>query len=801
MKRIFKYALCTLLLGSLFAGCEKETTPERVNVQHPEEQEQIHRDNAYYQRLREYKKSKHKLAFGWYGTWTAMGPSYQTRISNCPDSMDIISIWSQWHTLTPAQVADKEFVQKVKGTKVTYTIFSDKMPEPFASMFDDPYSDEAIEAYAKAYCKDSMDKYNYDGIDIDYEPGYGASGPFVGNPAPELFNKLIEAMGKYVGPKSGTGRLFMIDGVPYAVRGEYVEYFDYGIVQAYASSGYTDLQNRFNNAYNAGWKPEQYIFAENFESYWKNGGVDHRTRDGQTVNSLLGMALFNPTQGEGGGFGAYHMEYEYAHNDMPYKYMRRAIQAVNPAPIGDYSKTLVAINEAGTESFEVSVTPSGVVYGDVTTTLSARLSQVVEADTDITLAVDNTLVESFNKDNGTEYQTLDAALVTFSGPLHFAAGAEKSESDVTVTVDVAGLADGEYLVPVLPALPNGFGYDETGYVKYLIITKGTTTIKVSTVGDVVENISVLSLLDGGYSAEVETTLSAQLSLGAVTDIQFGYVVDNSLVEAYNEANGTEYMMIEESDVTVSGKLSVAAEATTSTGELTVSVADLSVFEAGHTMIALRPDLESLNDYEADAERGVKYLLVYLGEENLAAEQNLEPFEGNCTMIDNANNKLGWTVDIVNLNTSIGGTGVWDFDGADAVTKLFNGRNAKNDNGFYAIFNNYYSWRVGVGGRMTIDMKKSYSVSTVAWGVCYTNMTYSVKTIRNVEISADGKTWIRQDADGVTIAKATGDNGIMQWFTFAKPVEARYIRFDITDRYDTSGNFCGMRELEIWSPKN
>ena len=29
------------------------------------------------------------------------------------------------------QIADKEFVQKIKGTKVTFTIFSDKMPEPF----------------------------------------------------------------------------------------------------------------------------------------------------------------------------------------------------------------------------------------------------------------------------------------------------------------------------------------------------------------------------------------------------------------------------------------------------------------------------------------------------------------------------------------------------------------------------------------------------------------------------------------------------------------------------------------------
>ena len=44
-----------------------------------------------------------------------------------------------------------------------------------------------------------MDKYSYDGIDVDYEPGYGASGPFVGHDN-ELFRKLILAMSKYVGP-------------------------------------------------------------------------------------------------------------------------------------------------------------------------------------------------------------------------------------------------------------------------------------------------------------------------------------------------------------------------------------------------------------------------------------------------------------------------------------------------------------------------------------------------------------------------------------------------------------------------
>ena len=361
MKNFLKYVAALAIVGAFFVACSDWTDPEREITQHPDQQSPILRDNAYYQALREYKKTKHKIAFGWYGSWTAVGASYQTRLQSAPDSMDIISIWSQWHSLTPEQIADKEFVQKIKGTKVTFTIFSDKMPEPFLTEIGGgEYTDEAIEAYAKAYCKDSMDKYGYDGIDVDYEPGYGASGPFVGHDN-ELFRKLILAMSKYVGPKSGTGRLLMIDGVPYAVHADVADCFDYGIVQAYASGGYTDLQGRFDNADAKGWNPEQYIFAENFESYWKNGGVTHSCRDGQSVNSLLGMARFNPTQGFGAGFGAYHMEYEYGNSAMPYKYMREAIQDVNPAG-GDL---IVGLTSTALSKYLFLVGDDGTITGEV----------------------------------------------------------------------------------------------------------------------------------------------------------------------------------------------------------------------------------------------------------------------------------------------------------------------------------------------------------------------------------------------------------------------------------------------------
>ena len=429
MKNFLKYVAALAIVGAFFVACSDWTDPEREITQHPDQQSPILRDNAYYQALREYKKTKHKIAFGWYGSWTAVGASYQTRLQSAPDSMDIISIWSQWHSLTPEQIADKEFVQKIKGTKVTFTIFSDKMPEPFLTEIGGgEYTDEAIEAYAKAYCKDSMDKYSYDGIDVDYEPGYGASGPFVGHDN-ELFRKLILAMSKYVGPKSGTGRLLMIDGVPYAVHADVADCFDYGIVQAYNSYGYTDLQDRFDDAYKKGWKPEQYIFAENFESLWKTGGVSHECRDGQWVNSLLGMARFNPTQGFGAGFGAYHMEYEYANSSMPYKYMREAIQDVNPAG-GDL---IVGLTSTGLSKYLFLVGDDGTITGEVDEKIRVELARPAPADVSFPLALDNSLVEAYNEEHGTSYEAIDPARVTL-GTLSVAAGDFMSdEASVTVS--------------------------------------------------------------------------------------------------------------------------------------------------------------------------------------------------------------------------------------------------------------------------------------------------------------------------------------------------------------------------------
>ncbi len=791
MKNFIKYTVLSFALMFIALSCEDQNIPERVNIQHPSDQSDFPRDNEYYRQLREYKKTDHTLAFGWYGSWTAVGASYQSRLVSAPDSMDIISIWSQWHSLTPQQMADKEVVQKIKGTKVTYTIFSNDLPEPF--LVDGQITDEGIEAYAKAYCLDSMNKYSYDGIDIDYEPGFGAVGPFVGHNN-ELFKKLILAMGKYVGPKSGTGRLFIIDGVPFAVHTEVAEYFDYGIVQAYNSYGNSDLQTRFNNAFNKGWKPEQYIFTENFEAHWKTGGVNF---DGK-MPSLFGMALFNPTQGKSGGFGSYHIEYEYGHSDMPYKFTRKAIQLANPSPVGDFTKNLVSISDyKSIPHYNIEVSPSGHLFGEVKCNVSARLWKETTTALDVDLKVDNSLVVRYNGQMGTEYKTIDASMIMFSAPLHFVEGTQEAEMPIVVSVDgLASLDEGEYMIAVCPDVQGSqsVSINEREYIKYITITKQLKQIQVSITGATqTASLNIMSLIDGEVAGSTSYSIpSINLSQTSISDLTVDFVVDASLVKLYNSTYGTSHSALAADNIQIEGEFAVAIGSTSSTGAaVKCSVIDPSLLEMGGSLIALRPTFGDNEDYAASSVAGVQYILVYKGEQNILPLQKLEEFRNNSSLVDNLGNKLDWAFGIRNLS-SVGGSGVWNYD--DKVDLMFDGKDAATGY-WHAIFGNYWSWNGTSGGELTLDMKGQYNVSTLLWWTYASNSNHGVRLLKSVMTSVDGTNWVTHNSGDVEITRGTDRQ---QWISFIKPVEAKYIRLVVTGGFS---DYCGMCEMEVWTSNN
>lgn len=377
MKHYIGKILMSALIGASIVSCSDWTELESISQDSLLEN---NRPDDYYENLRAWKARKdHQITFGWYGNWTGADSEHSMR--SLPDSIDFISIWGAWKNLSEKQKNDLKYVQEVKGTKALLCfiisnigvqitpqhVYDTWEEEGFKSEQDAVnaywgWTDDneetirkAIDNYAKGLC-DTIHKYNYDGFDIDYEPHYGGGGNLASHQDRMLM--FCQSMRNHMGP----GKMLVVDGEPQSMPKEAGPLLDYFIVQAYQSYGDTDLNSRLNNTiknYEGELSAEQvarkYIVTENFESYAATGGTsNYRDKNGNIFNSLEGMARWVPViNGDSimkGGFGSYHMEYEYglslsddvykkypwlSKNDMSYPWLRsgmRALRALEAIP-------------------------------------------------------------------------------------------------------------------------------------------------------------------------------------------------------------------------------------------------------------------------------------------------------------------------------------------------------------------------------------------------------------------------------------------------------------------------------------
>lgn len=352
MKTLRKLLYIVPLLGMIVTAC---TDVENIEIEHIGGYNTMEnaKSDAYYADLRAWKATANNygrpVAFGWFSNWAPSGVMRKGYLSSVPDSIDIISMWSGApgrFEITEVQKKDKEFAQKVKGIKLLEVsllshLGKGRTPNSIYKDLEQKAQEEgwtdnklatekkfarwdfwgftshdlnnkenlqsALANFAKALC-DSLVVSEWDGFDIDWEPGAGFNDSD-GTLTNQTIVFLVKEMGKYIGPKSdpeGKGhKLFCIDGILSAFPSETEEYIDYWITQAYGQSSpsYHSPQNI----------PEKLIVTENFESYSTNGG------------QLLRQAAYMPAKGYKGGVGAYRFDNDYD-NAPDYKWMRQAIQ-------------------------------------------------------------------------------------------------------------------------------------------------------------------------------------------------------------------------------------------------------------------------------------------------------------------------------------------------------------------------------------------------------------------------------------------------------------------------------------------
>lgn len=373
-KRNSRALLIAGLFAAGFTACSEWTEAEIEQVL-PYDNTETNKPESYYRDLRAWKASEHSISFGWFSGWGEPAAGTTNMLAGIPDSMDIVSLWGNWNNLSEGKLRDLREVQQKKGTRVIFCSFTRWVGQNFTPPeYDidestraefwgwkegDPEAiNAAIAKYARAIA-DTVFKYNYDGFDIDFEPNYGYSGPLASNMG--HMHTLLTELNKYIGPLSpNPDKLLIVDGEPQTLNPESAPLIDYYVIQAYTISGgspspdatgtETDKDNRLQkclNKFQSVMSEEEitnrFVICENLESAIDalNGGFYWMLRDGTRTDktqipSLVGMAMWQPTNGfRKGGFGAYQFGYE-ASNTPSYKWMRRAIAAQqaleNPTP-------------------------------------------------------------------------------------------------------------------------------------------------------------------------------------------------------------------------------------------------------------------------------------------------------------------------------------------------------------------------------------------------------------------------------------------------------------------------------------
>ena len=357
-----------------------------MEIQHPVDLTKPGHDEAYYKALRDYKNSDHQIAFSYYSAWTGVGTNMQSSLMGLPDSVDLISLWGGWKNPTEAQLKDLRAAQQKKGLKAMICFLVLDMG---AGVTPDPTEAEkaalkegeswthkywgwstaqtpegkaarraAVVKYANAIC-DLIEKYGYDGFDIDAEPNY--SHPFSTNyemwrmdredGVSTLMTLFIETLGKRIGPmaetEAGRKRILAVDGEPDALPPTHAKYFNYFIIQAYGDGvGYGNghfqgMLRAYKDVLSVEEICKKSIFVVNFESGATRGG---QAGLGQILNFALQNPVVDGVTYRKGGVGAFRVDLEYAITTpdvvngidmspvkgLSYPWWRRAIQLMNP---------------------------------------------------------------------------------------------------------------------------------------------------------------------------------------------------------------------------------------------------------------------------------------------------------------------------------------------------------------------------------------------------------------------------------------------------------------------------------------
>lgn len=191
---------------------------------------------------------------------------------------------------------------------------------------------------------------------------------------------------------------------------------------------------------------------------------------------------------------------------------------------------------------EVYHTPSGS-FGNVKRDVELALTKPLAHDVELTLALDNSALTN-------EYNAFPEGTVKFPKTVKIPAGQKSVTAVMSVDLaDLSKLTAEKYQVVLRIASASGVNVSTNSNACYMMAKTGESdvdpTTNVVTASSSKASASIKHYDDGTKSKVLEKTITVSATENALIEFDVEFAIDNSLIAAYNEANGTNYLPLPE----------------------------------------------------------------------------------------------------------------------------------------------------------------------------------------------------------------------------------------------------------------
>lgn len=292
--------------------------------------------------------------------------------------------------------------------------------------------------------------------------------------------------------------------------------------------------------------------------------------------------------------------------------------------LSDFS-TILYFRNSGEIALTTYITDENANYTLIVNKSGSDLGAVSSVDVNI---MSKASLQAYNTEYGYDYQAFPASCYKFERTtLEFGSADLYKEVPVeliTTAINASTGTDGVYVIPF--ELTNGTDSinSEKRYV-FLQVTAQYPNIVFEQSG-----FSSTTLNDDG-SATAELAYNLTIPVGNSGGLQCDLIVDPTLLDAYNQENGTSYELLNAANYTMDNSISFGEGATSATFKITVNKENL---EYGDYMIPVRIANPSSPNFQVDEGTGVALIgITYTLPEialtaDMLSSNHVEPSEGS-----------------------------------------------------------------------------------------------------------------------------------------------------------------------------